>query len=255
MFCFFGSPPPTHRSLSVSVVMSIYLLSFAVSFNVNLAAPDGASNLTHLMHPSAQRPQRGKTKLQKRIGQTSPSRSSMFFPASSTTWTFSRQHRTRVCLLGVCLNSCQKPADRKSNSKAFANKKKTFWEFPLCCLVQTAIKLKHLFLKDADWLRNSQTTYKQTNKQTKSISRLQLCSAGRACESSDVRSRGFRLKLENRTETTEEHPGTLHLSGEMREILRRIRTGTANMINFMHLKKNTFASARSCKVQLHYLPS
>lgn len=62
---------------------------------------------------------------------------------------------------------------------------------------------------------------------------------------------GVPAALENRTETTEEHPGTLHLSGKMREILRRIRTGTANMINFMHMK-TTFAS---CKVQLHYLPS
>lgn len=61
-------PPPTHRSLSLRfsrLVMSIYLLSFAVSLNVNLAAPDGASNLTHLMHPSAQRAQRGENKTRK----------------------------------------------------------------------------------------------------------------------------------------------------------------------------------------------
>lgn len=65
---FVPHPPPTHSPLSLRfsrLVMSIYLLSFAVSLNVNLAAPDGASNLTHLMHPSAQRAQRGENKTRK----------------------------------------------------------------------------------------------------------------------------------------------------------------------------------------------
>lgn len=107
------------------LVMSIYLLSSAVALTVNLAAPDGASNLTHLMHPSAQRPQRGENKLRK-SGSDELLRPSPFIYFFSEPVMFShffhrldvsRQHQTRGCLPRRLTKLLPKPADRKANSK------------------------------------------------------------------------------------------------------------------------------------------